>query len=377
MHSSLKVEKIESFSEFEGLRNFWNKILQKSMDNDIFSTWDWLWCWWKHFGSGRKLRILIVKEGNQVIGIAPFMLSNYNFLRFSKLSKIEFMSSPHGDYNNFILLRREAECVRLLLDALMEFSDWNMLDLRDIREESASAKTLISISSSKNGNLKLKVKVKTLCPYIRLPSRIETFERRLSRNVRRNLRKRMRKLSRMYKVEFTNQKEFNSVSEAMTAFFRLHQKRWRAKGELGAFASENFRKFHLDLAKIFDEKGWLALHFLMLDGEPVAAAYTFNYNSKKYGYLTGFDPDFKQFGVGNLLKMHIIEECIRKGYKEYDLTRDFEPYKADWATNIRKNYAASLVRKGLFARIYSRFVRSKISSLLYDKLGLQLSVQSV
>ena len=372
VQGSLRVEEIESFSEFESLHELWNKILQKSLDNDVFSTWEWLWCWWKHFGKGRKLRILMVKEKNQIIAIAPLMLSYYNFLNFGKLAKIEFMSSPHGDYNNFILLKKENRYVGLLLNALMDFSDWNMLDLRDIREGSITAKTLSSLSLSIN-NFRLNLKVGTLCPYIRLPSSMEAFERRLSRNMRRNLRKRMRKLSSTNKVEFISHKEFGSVSEAMEAFFKLHQKRWKAKGKPGAFASEDLRRFHLNLAKVFDEKGWLSLHFLMVNDEPVAAAYTFDYNLKKYGYLTGFDPAYSRFGVGNLLKIHIVNECIRRGYREYDLTRDFEPYKAEWATHIRKNYIATFVRNGLFAKIYNRLARSSLSSILYNKFGLQLS----
>jgi len=68
---------------------------------------------------------------------------------------------------------------------------------------------------------------------------------------------------------------------------------------------------------------------LMVDDETIAAVYFFDYNRKKYRYLTGFDSNFGRYGVGNLLKMYVIEECIRKGFREYDLTRDFEPYKAD------------------------------------------------
>jgi CelD/BcsL family acetyltransferase involved in cellulose biosynthesis len=162
----------------------------------------------------------------------------------------------------------------------------------------------------------------------------------------------------------------------MEAFFKLHLKRWTAKGKPGNFGSEIFRRFHLNLAEVFDEKGWLSLHFLMVNDDPVAAAYTFNYNLKKYGYSTGFDPAYSRFGVGNLLKMHIISECIKKGYREYDLARDFEPYKANWTTHARKNYVATMVRDSVFAEIYNHFANSRISSLLYNKFGLQLSLQS-
>ena len=374
VEGSLRVEEIEDFSEFESLRELWNKILQKSLDNDIFSTWEWLWYWWKHFGKGRKLRILIVKDKNQIIAIAPFMLSYYNFLNFGKLAKIEFMSSPHGDYNNFILLKKENKCVRLLLNALMDFSDWNMLDLRDIREGSATAEALYFASVS-NKNSRLKLIDGTYCPSIFLPKSIDIFVKGLSRNMRRNLRKRMKRLRNEYKVEFKTQRDFSSLEEAMKAFFRLHQKRWKSKGKRGAFVSEEFRNFHLDIAKVFDEKGWLDLRFLTADDKPIAAAYTFDYNLRKYGYLTGFDPEFEKYGVGNLLKFHLVEECIKRGFVEYDLTRGFELYKAKWATVFRKNIIARLIRGGLFAKTYCWTIENNFLLWLSNKLGMHLSAE--
>jgi CelD/BcsL family acetyltransferase involved in cellulose biosynthesis len=104
---------------------------------------------------------------------------------------------------------------------------------------------------------------------------------------------------------------------------------------------------------VFDEKGWLALYFLTVDNMPVATTYSFDYNLRKYGYLTGFNPDFGQYGVGNLLKIYMIEECIRKGFKEYDLTRGFESYKAEWATGVRKNFVVKMVNKGWRAPLRS------------------------
>jgi len=301
------------------------------------------------------------------------MLSKYSFLHLGKLRRIEFIGSPHSDYNNFILLRKEKECLDLFLNYLGEFSDWDLLELRDIREGSVSANALQDLCSSQTS--KLKLKVGTLCPYVNLPASMEVFVNRLSRNMRRNLRKRMRKLREKYKVEVKTQHDFGSVKEAMEIFFNLHQKRWRSKGKPGAFVSEAFCNFHRDVAEIFDEKGWLALYFLTVNDEPAAAVYSFDYNRKKYGYLTGFDPDFGRFGVGNLLKMYVIEECIKKGLKEYDLTRDFEPYKADWATGVRKNFVASMVYKGWFAKVYDWAVQNSFSQFLISKFGGHLTIE--
>jgi len=94
----LKLRVIEDFNEFENLRNVWNSILQRSFDNNIFSTWEWLWCWWKHFGKSRR--------------------------HFGELRRVEFIGSPHADYNNFILLKKEVKYAKLFLDGLMEYSDF-------------------------------------------------------------------------------------------------------------------------------------------------------------------------------------------------------------------------------------------------------------
>jgi len=369
----LKLCIIEDFDEFEKLRRNWNLVLQRSPDNNIFSTWEWLWCWWKHFGNRRDLKLMMVKENGEVVGFAPFMVSNYIFKRLGKLRKVEFIGSPHADYNNFILLKKEVRYVKLFLDGLMEYSDWDLLDLRDVCEESVSAELLRKLYNEKS--LALKFRNGTLCPYIRLPNSIDSFIQSLSRNMRRNLRKRMRKLSKKYRVEFKNQHNFDSVDEAMKIFFKLHQKRWKFKGEPGAFSSEDFRNFHIEIANIFNENGWLDLHFLTVDNIPVAAAYTFNYNLKKYGYLTGFDPTFRKYGVGNLLKLHLIEECIRKGFKEYDLTRGFEPYKTDWAINIRKNFDVILTRKGLFAKMYCWALENSFLQRLLNTVGAHLIIE--
>jgi len=369
----LRVVELTDFSEFNDLKDSWNRNLQKSKDNDVFSTWEWLWCWWKHFGNGRQLRILLAQEKDKILSIAPLMLSKYKFLRFGKLQKVEFIGAPNSDYNNFILLKRPKECLKLFLTRLMQLADWDLLELRDISEERVSADVLRMMCQSQTS--KLVLKLDTLCPYIKLPDSFEVFASRLSPNMRRNLRKRLRRLREKYKVAVKTQRDFDSVKEAMETLFRLNLKRWRSEGKPGSFALTAFRNFHLDLAEIFNKKGWLSMHFLTVNDEPVAAVYSFDYNRKKYGYLTGFDPEFGCYSVGNLLKMHIVEYCIEKGFREYDLTRGFEPYKADWATGVRRNFVARMTYRGWFAKMYIWSTQNNFCNLAINKLGAHFTVE--
>jgi CelD/BcsL family acetyltransferase involved in cellulose biosynthesis len=348
-NNMLKIEELNNFNQLEELKDTWNIILSKSKNNEVFSTWEWLSCWWKHFGKERKLKVLIVRDANEIIGIAPLMLSNYHYFKLGKLRKIEFIGSPQSDYNNFILLRREQECLRVFLNYLIErCSDWDYLQLTDISEGSSTASFLYKVRNC----YPIDYRVVNLCHYIDLPNSFEIFLNGLSKNMRRNLRKRIQKLNKTYDVEVKTQNDFSSIREAMSLFFLLHQKRWRSKGKAGAFNKKEIIDFHIDLAENFARKGWLSLYFLTLNDQPVAAIYSFDYCLKKYGYLSGFDPNYGSYGIGNILRMYVVEDCIKRGLKVYDLARGDEPYKSDWTRRVSKNLEVQLQRNGLFVNLY-------------------------
>lgn len=366
------MEELDDWTQFEDLQPEWNSMLSKSRNQDVFSTWEWLSCWWKHFGDGRRLRVLTVQDQGEIIAIAPLMLSKYKFLSLGSLRKIEFIGSPQSDYNNFILLKNETECLRIFFEHLIEdCSDWNYLQLADIHENNLIQEFLhIKYRDAPDA---LGCTVTNLCPYINLPNSTEAFMENLSQNMRRNLNKRMRRLQREYNVEIKTHKDFKSEEEAMDLFFKLHTKRWIYQGEPGAFVERKIRKFHRDIAKIFSKKGWLSLYFLVIDDQPVSAVYSFDHHKKKYGYLTGFDPEFAKYSPGNLLKMRVVEDCIQRGLREYDLGRDYEPYKKNWTETSRRNFEVTMVGKGLFSRTYSFMTKNDSILRLTQRLGLRIN----
>lgn len=309
------------------------------------------------------------------MAFAPLMLSKYNFLHFGNLTKIEFIGTPQSDYNNFILTQREMECLKLFLNYLNEHNDWDYLELSDISESTASMNLLRKIPFGKLLRGQLEEKVTFLCPYMNLPDSTEIFMSRLSGDMRRNLRRRMRRLGEKYRVEIKTYSDFGSIEEAMNAFYKLHQKRWKTQGVPGVFAEKKLRDFHFDVARQFAEKGWLSLYFLTANDDLIAAIYSFDYKHKKYEYLTGFDPEYSQYGVGNLIRRHVAEECIRRGLTEYDLMRGGEPYKRSWNTKNRKNLELRLIRKGLFARMYGWATKSNTVLFLTQKFGRSLALK--
>jgi CelD/BcsL family acetyltransferase involved in cellulose biosynthesis len=367
------IRQVDNFEEFEHLGLIWNDLLQRSKDNDIFSTWEWLSCWWKHFGKDRELRVLIAEENGKIMAIAPLMLSKYNFMNFGRITGIEFIGSPHSDYNNLIWFENERQSLRLFMEHLAQETDWDSLELRDVREGTLSEKLLREPHAK--WALELKDRTMSICPYLELPSTIEEFMARLRPSMRQQVRRTIRRLKDRCQVGVKVYSEFDSIQEAMDRFFDLHQKRWTSKGKTGDFESSAVRAFHIDLAQRLSAKGWLALSFLTVDEETVAANYSFDYEGKRYFYQSGFDPGFAAYSVGTLLHLKNIEMCMAKGLREYDFMRGGDWYKLRWPTKVRRNFEAYVVRRGWFAKLRRTAKQNQTMQALVQRLGKSLVLE--
>ena len=338
----MELKEVTTYSDFVALRDSWQSLLHRC-DHSIFSTWEYLSTWWKFYGKDAHLRLLVAQENEEVLGIAPLILSKHAVSRLGGFRKIQFLG--HGsDCTDFLLPKENIECLKLFLDNLLEFSDWDLVELEGINEESNTAKALLALQN--NYAPALEFNEGSSRYYVSLSNSFKDFINGLRSKFRHNLRRTMQRLVENYHVEFKTQNDFDSVRVAMETFFNLHQMRWNSKGEEGTFGNEINRDFHVSLAETFNEKGWLSLYFLTVDDEPISSVYCFNYCLKKYACLSGLNPEFTKFGVGHLLHSHIIEECFRKQFEEYDLGRGYMPYKTDWNTGVRKNLGMALAKEG-------------------------------
>lgn len=55
----LELQRINELNDFE---IEWNQLLSNSLDNNPFLTYEWLTLWWKHFGTGKELKLYLRKR---------------------------------------------------------------------------------------------------------------------------------------------------------------------------------------------------------------------------------------------------------------------------------------------------------------------------
>lgn len=87
----MKVFCVADEREFFELEEAWNRLLLKSRANNIFLTHEWVRNWWRVYGKGKKLCVLIAEDGQEIIGIAPLYEERVRFFGLLRIKKIRFL----------------------------------------------------------------------------------------------------------------------------------------------------------------------------------------------------------------------------------------------------------------------------------------------
>jgi CelD/BcsL family acetyltransferase involved in cellulose biosynthesis len=340
----LNISEINDFNQLLKLKNEWNAVAKISNNNNIFLTWEWCSTYWKHLGKGKKLIVLKI-EDDECIAFAPLRESKYKLLNWIEYNVIEPMCYGPTDYNGFLMTKRNEECLKLFFKYLYGCDDWDFMHLMDIPETSPILDHLSLIREYDPS-----LEKSHICPILSIS---ESTITQLNGKFRKNIRRQMRNLKKDYdNVEIKSYDKFSTVDEAMDVFFELHERRGISKKMPSIFSNDDILNFHLDVARIFAEKGWLMLYFLVVDKKPIAAWYGFTFRKKMYLYLTGFNEDFSKYGPGNLLLYELIKICINNGIKKLDFMRGAEQYKSRWSSYDNINYNIKFVNKKLDSKLF-------------------------
>ena len=330
------IERIEDSRGFEKLREEWTELLEASASNCLFLTWEWLFTWWKHLAGGRKLLILAVRDGRELVAVAPLALRPPQPTRLVPFHALEFlgMDNVGSDYLDVIVRRgREQEALQALAESLTH--EGVTLELAQLTRGSCSAAALAAQLGRRGWHL---WEAQTnVCPFIKLSGHSwQSYLATLGPEHRYNFHRRLRNLTKQFDVRFEQALTEEQRREALDLLVTLHNMRWGVRGGSNAFNTPSLRAFHEELSRLALQRSWLRLFILRLDGQPAAALYGFRYRRTFYFYQSGFDPNYSKYSVGLVSMGLAIKSAIEEGAEDYDLLRGDESYKFQWARETRE-----------------------------------------
>ena len=338
----MEVKVLRDQKQFLGLKEAWKNLQSLGAVKDITTTWEWMSTWWEVFNEDKNLAVLVVRDNDEVIGIAPFMQRKVKYFRLIPIKnfrlrlipymRMEFIASGDdvcSDYLSFIVKEgREKEVLKSVFKYLCNSRDtrWDELVLYQMNAESTFIPLLYDLANE----LKLNIKEidRDFCPYVNLPDSFEDYLSQLGQNTRYQIRQGMRKLNEKGDAVFKIAKTEEEIELAKTILIRLHQSRWTQKGEPGRFSSDEYKLFHDKMISIAHKENWLRLSTLFFNQKPIACIYNFCYGNKIYFYQSGIEiSDDRDLRYGMLAHIFAISYSISEAAKEYDFLAGVSDYK--------------------------------------------------
>lgn len=368
----MTIELITTTDQFCSLKDSWDNLLEKSASKSVFLTWEWLYHWWVHFKGNKELNILLVKDKQtgELLGIAPFCVTETKIFNLLKLKKIKFLGAEKvaSDFLDFIIYPGKE---KIVLESIYEYlleerKNWDIIEIGDILESSTTREFF---NHNLNGSLRFKELNAEICPYIDLPQSHEEFFKNLGAKMRRNLRWQTRQLEQKYKVTFSINGAENAIRKNIEALFLLHEDRFKAKRKeknaVSSFGGEQLKSFHRDIAMSFLPKGYLRLFILTEKGNLIGCSYAFKFKDELFYYQTGIDSEWKKFGLGTTILGNAIQHSIQEGLNQFHFLRGDEAYKFNWTKKTLNTKNLILINKNFKGLIYSSniFMKTGYASL--------------
>lgn len=350
----LRVEKVTTLNDF--LAVFDEPEGQTALRTEnIFLTPLWLSHWWQVYGNEYQVHALLVREGQELVGMLPLALRK----TAGGLRCLSFMGAGELTPNDLDILavpeRQHEVLIALAVYLSNTASEWDVLDLDKLPVGSPTIQVFDAHFRSRGHLTDLRLSAQ--CFSTTLPASVNEFLDRLPASMQRNIRKRQRRLEQDHPdARFVQASTPEQVDHAFEALVKLHQARWVKRGYPGAFSSRRFLAFHRSIAPQALQSGLLRLVYLQAGANVIAVEYIFRVGSVVHDYLGGFDEGWSKYSPGNLLLIFAIQASIESGIRVFDFLEGDESYKQDWGTEVRENSCLHIFSTGWRSRLeYVKF----------------------
>lgn len=319
----------------------WRYVEATAPDVPPFARWDWTELWLEHYGAAVPHEYVVVERDGVPRGVALLTRSSRSRGPITVRRLHVGTAGEPGDgvfveYNGLCAPSTErAAMACVLLAHVHRTPGWDELHLDGFDPAHAvhllSAEPRCTIAKRASRLLELDSASDDL---------VDTLP---SKSARATVRRSLRGIT-PYTTEWAG-----DGARALAIFDdleRLHQERWRARGEPGVFASGRFRSFHRQLIQLWVPDGRAVVFAVRQADQTIAALYGFVVGDTLQFYQGGFRmSEHNKVRVGHASHMLLAAAARAHGLREYEYLVGDHRYKTELSTSERTIVWASLVRR--------------------------------
>ncbi len=337
------VLEINDIAQVADYRQAWHQLLAETRGASFFQTPEWLEVYWKYYGRGQKLRLLVVTDRGAPIGILPLTVTREP----TRLGRLRVLTYPLHDWGSFYgPIGREATAT--LVAAMQHIArtrrDWEVLDFRYVASEGIDAGR--THSALDMAGLEARESLWKETALLDLSMGWDAYWASRESNVRNNLRRHQKRLAEIGEVQLIRHRprgeafgESDPRYDLYDQCVQLASVSWQGTSTTGTTLShpgvrDYFREAHAVAAQV----GCLDMNLLKAGEQWVGFGYNYAYGGQVDGIRIGYDPQFTKMGAGNVLYLMMLQDCFERGDKQFDMGIGSLDVKRFWWTHTAKSY---------------------------------------
>jgi len=353
----LRVDAITDFDSFMNAKPVWDRLVEKAEIAHPFLTHDWIRSWWESFGARRELRIVMVRNGGELIGIAPLMISRTKIYGIP-VRELGSISNDHTPRFDFIATGSVDNCagiVEAIWYQLWEMKrDWDVIKLCQFDSASPTLGQLAQFAAVRA--CWFATWPSTNSPYLPVAGSFDDEFATLPRGQRANLRRRMKRLEEMGPVEF-EQVSFQlgaseaEIDNALTDAFRMEAGTWKGEAGTAIACHHELARFYSAIAHRAAQQGTLYFTFLRLNGQRIAFDLSMIYNQRLFKLKPGYLQEYHACSPGQQLTTMTIRDAYSRGLSEVDFLGSADEWKLAWTKSTRQHHWAYVFKRNLLGSL--------------------------
>jgi CelD/BcsL family acetyltransferase involved in cellulose biosynthesis len=335
--NQLRINLVTDFAQLDARRAEWNALAARSATNTIFQTYEWHASWWRAFGADYEAVVLLVEEGDELVGIAPLMRSRQRVLGFRQ-QVVEFIGAPLGsDYCDFIVPAERSDVLKRIVEWLLSRRQHlQLLVCSDLPEASPTLAALAAYGAEYGWHAETKRLYGAPTRIFNNPEEDQKLPKKKSLVRHHNYFKRNGTLT------FEVLTEAAAIEPHLATFFAQHIARRALTEHPSQFLDERQQVFYRELVRALAPTGWLHFAVVRYNDAPLAYHLGFVYGGRFIWYKPTFDVAYAEHSPGEVLLKFLLEQALALGVDEFDFTIGEESFKYRFANHERSNHQLRL-----------------------------------
>jgi len=339
--SELRCSVVRFRAHLDEFVDEWLELYKRSATPNPFAHPAWVTAWFDHYAGRKDLYVVVVRKGEELVGLAPFYRSRLGRGRGVCLRLAGMGASEAITELPEILVSADAprKVVRAVVKFLMDERghDWDWAEVTLGPRQGWFESDWIGPDNEGRGARFTHLTTLAFV-VVNLPQTWELFRTGMKRNVKEAVRRSTNRLARLDDgSDFAVPRDSVDFERALDALVDLH----RARSEVsdkelhGDYLSdERDEAFFRAAAKAMYSAGAATIPEMRIEGNHAASRLILSGNRSVFFSLSGLDRTYWDYGLGTAITVRVLQDAIERGDTFANLSLNPDEGKLRWSEEI-------------------------------------------